>query len=253
MAPPPRYEPPRRRRGWVAPLVVLLALGAIVAGVVVVAQQSDDDADASKGKGAAQATTTVAPTTTIPRVTQVGLLEGYCNAPGLKWPEVPPHVPGEPDRTFTRVLDRGVDTASNETSGSYYPADPSSLGGSTVISPRTDSIFTDEPSVLARTRTVACVTLVGTENVGKECNFNDGQFGGITGSYKTMQLAQNRFAITVYELHSGGILHKGEILTPARSCSPGAVVTGGDVLAWGLTDADVLAWFNSHFVDGRPA
>jgi len=172
------------------------------------------------------------------------------------WPEVPPHVPGEPDRTYTKVMDTGVDTASNETAGSYYPVDPSSLGGSTVISPHTDNLFKrDDPSVLPRTRTVACVTLLGTESVGKECDFNnDSPFGfPTTNDYKTMQLAQNRFAITVYELHSGGILHKGEILTPAARCSPGAVVTGGDTLAWGLTDADILAWFNSHFVDGKPA
>lgn len=244
----------RKQRAWVAPLVVLIVLGVLAAVVVGAVLASDDGSDDARAEGAAP-TSTLPPTTTIPRVTQVGLLQEYCNAPGVKWPEVAPHVPGEPDRTYIKVLDRGVDTASNETSGRYVPADPSTLGGSTVISPHTDNVFTDEPSVLARTRTVACVTLVGTESVGQDCYFNNySEFGFTSGTdYKTMQLSQNRFAITVYELHSGGILHKGEILTPAGRCPPGAVVTGDSVLAWGLTDADVLGWMGSHFVDGKPA
>ncbi|MGN6695206.1 MAG: hypothetical protein ACTHN0_13605 [Aquihabitans sp.] len=253
MAPTPRPSPHRKQRAWVAPLVVLLVLGAIGAGVVAVVQMSDDDTSSASGKQGAKATSTLPPTTTIPRVTQVELLDQYCNAPGLKWPEVPPHVPGEPDRTYTKVMDRGVDTASNRTEGSYDPEPASSLGGSTVISPHTDGVFTDNGWVLPETRTVACVTLLGTENVGKGCDFNNVTQFGFNNGYKTMNLAQNRFAITVYELHSGGILHKGEILTPASSCSPGAVVSAGDTLAWGLTDADVLAWFSSHFVDGKPA
>ena len=116
-------------------------------------------------------------------------------------------------------------------------------------------MFTDDSNVLARTRSVTCVTPLGTELLGTECYFeNTGPYGfGISAEPKTMQLARNRFAITVYELHSGGILHKGEIETRADGCTEGAVVNGASMLAWGLTDQDVLAWLNAHFVDGKPA
>ena len=120
-----------------------------------------------------------------------------------------------------------------------------------MISPTTDNAFTDDASVLARTRTVTCVTLAGTERVGQTCPYTD-RLNPM--SSVSTELAQNRFAITVYELHSGGILHKGEILTRSSACPEWAVTSeGGGMVAYGITDQDVLAWLDSHFVDGKPA
>ena len=227
--------------------MLILVLG-IVAALVVAGVKASDDAD-SEASSAETTQTTVPATTTIPRVTQVQLLQEYCNAPGLKWPEVPPHVAGEPDRTYARIMDIGLDNAS-DTSSSIRSPSSSTLGGSTVISPHTDNAFTDDASVLPRTRTVTCVTLVGTEAVGETCNYTQ----QLSFSTASAQVAQNRFAVTVYELHSGGILHKGEILTRATGCPEWAVTSeGGGLVAYGLTDQDVLSWLNSHFVDGKPA
>lgn len=253
MPPAPSGRPSHRRRSWVGPVAAVAILAMLAGGVLILVRSSEDDDERAGTKASgAQATTTLPPTTTIPRVTQVELLEDYCNAPGLKWPEVPRHLPGEPDRAYTKVMDTGLANAS-DTGGFISPDSASSLGGSTVISPQTDNVFIDDPSVLARTRSVACVTFVGTEGTGLSCDYTGGSLGS-PFSRVTVEMAQNRFAITVYELHSGGILHKGEILTRSGGCPEWAVTDEGNgKVAWGLTDQDVLAWFDSHFVGGQPA
>jgi hypothetical protein len=235
--------------------VAVVLLGLIAAGVVFAVQATDDDGDATASKGSLGITKeTLAPTTTIPRTTQPELLSQYCNAPGTKWPEVPAHVPGEPDRAQVRFMGGGVSSASDVKEQPAQLDSGNDLGGSTVISPQTDGTFTDDPSVLPRTRTVACVTHIATDPTGETCQYNSGPFEGLSTSYVTLQVARNRYAITVYELHSGGILHKGEIQTRASGCPAYALTNeGSGLVAFGLTDQDILAWLSSHFVGGKPA
>lgn len=238
--------------------MIILVMVAVAAGAVVVLLRADEDDDAGARTGAGQGgaaavtTTTVPPTTTIPRITQMSLLDAYCTAPGAKWPEVPAHVPGEPDRTYVHVSSAGVDTA-RDSESTDYPGQmaPEQMGGSTVISPQTDGAFTRNETVLPRTRTVACVSLLGTDGVGTSCPYN-----GILGDLRpvTLQSAVNKFDVTVYELHSGGILHKGEIHTRTNGCPPWAITNDpSGMVAYGLTNQDLLTWFNSHFVGGKPA
>jgi hypothetical protein len=233
---------------------VLVLLGVVAAGVVFAVQSGEEGDDAAAKRSPGITEETLPPTTTIPRVTQPELLSEYCNAPGTKWPEVPAHVPGEPDRTQVRVMGGGVSSASDTREQPSQLDSGNGLGGSTVISPQTDGAFTDDPSVLERTRTVACVTHIATESTGETCNYNTSPFEGFSTSYVTLQVAKNRYAITVYELHSGGILHQGEIHTRASGCPAYALTDeGSGYVAYGITDQDVLAWLNSHFVGGKPA
>lgn len=253
--PPPRSStgPSRRGGGWLGPLVVLVVLGGLIAIAVVAVRNGEQDDAAERRTGSDLTTETAPPTTTIPRVTQTELLSAYCNAPGAKWPEVPPHVPGEPDRTQVRFLGGGVDSASDTKDRRVSDGSGEGIGGSTVISPQTDGAFTDDPSVLPRTRTVTCVTHIATDPTGETCEYNTGPFE-ISTSYRAMNVARNRYAITVYELHSGGILHKGEIQTRASGCPPFAQSQDpSGMVAYGLTEQDILAWLNSHFVAGKPA
>lgn len=97
------------------------------------------------------------------------------------------------------------------------------------------------------------MTHIATDPTGETCEYNTGPFE-ISTSYRAMNVARNRYAITVYELHSGGILHKGEIQTRASGCPPFAQSQDpSGMVAYGLTEQDILAWLNSHFVAGKPA
>ena len=252
-APAPRRS---NRAAWLVPLLVLVGFGLAAALVVFIVGQTADGESSSKDRSATSISTrpTIPTTTTLPRVAQRDLLSAYCNAPGAKWPEVAPHVPGEPGRTFVRYMGGGLSNAADTREALSQQIPDAALGGSTVISPRTDSVFTDDESVLGRTRTVTCVTFLATEPTGQDCQYNGNSFNTPFGSPVGAQLARNKYAITVYELRSGGILHKGEIHTRAGGCPEWAITDQGDgLIAHGLTEQDVLSWINSHFVDGKPA
>lgn len=224
--------------------VVLVAL-AVVAGVVVSNKQDEkaarDDATSTTARRAT--------TTTIPRITDASALAGYCSSPGAKWNEVAPHVPAEPSRSNVTV-DHGA-ARPNGFDGSGM--DTAARGGSTVISPHTDGRFTDDPSVLARSRSVTCVRYVRTDTIGRQCDYGNDNFG-LSGSRYTLGVARNVYEVTVYELHSGGILHKGEVWSRTPSgCPDHAYVERTSTVSYPLTDGDVLAWLGSHFVDGKPS
>jgi hypothetical protein len=224
--------------------VVALLIAAGVTVAIVGGDVELGPAETSSKADGPQATTA---STTPDRISSPGMLDGYCNLPGATWPEVPAHVPGEPVRMQVSYL------SGSERVNGYDDSEtsirPSRNGGSTVISPTTDGKFTSEPLVLPRTRAVACIQHLATEGTGVSCDYGQFEF---TVDF-TIELARSRYEIIVYELHSGGILHRGEIWSDTSDCPDKARDDGTGQVAMGIDDADVLSWIGSHFVDGKPA
>ncbi|MFN8019066.1 MAG: hypothetical protein U0P45_13220 [Acidimicrobiales bacterium] len=243
-APRPPVPPKGRSAGTIVALVLVLFVAVAAAVAFVVTRSGGEDA-------ATGATTTLAPvTTTRPSPTfrlNAGALAAYCANPGQAWPEVPRHVAGQPARTYVHQDD--------DTFGSGFDGElpPAAASGSTVLSPHTDGRLIDDESVMARTRSVTCVTFAEAVRVGRSCPYvpqNASPYQPATNSY---ELTSDHWDITVYELHSGGILHKGQIFTPTGHCPAHRYTDiGGDQVAFRMGDPDVLAWLGSHFVDGRP-
>ncbi len=231
----------------------MIVVLAVVAAAVVLGVQAMDSSDDVDGTSAgSEATAATQPPTTQPaRVTQPDALAAYCAQPGAKWDEVPPHVPGEPVRMQVEVA-QGAEQA-NGYNGDTFSSSSWPHGGSTVISPHTDGLFTDEPLVLARTRAVACVHFLARDGLGQQCDYGDALAQFRNAPDFTLELAKNRFEIVVYELHSGGVLHRGEIWSDTSHCPDKASDEGTGQVVTAISDVDVLAWIGSHFVDGKPA
>lgn len=224
-------------------LGVLVAIGALAAAVGLSASWSLEDQESRAAERAASGTTT---TTQPPRVRDAVALANYCAVPGAAWQEVPPHQPGQPSRAWVQ-LDQGDGIATGSDGDRAVTWTPN---GSTVISPETDGRFTDDASVLERTRAVACLNHLGTDEVGESCYYQQ----QMTFAPQHVRTGRLRFEIVVYELHSGGILHRGEIHSRTGGCpewfSSG---TGSGLVTRAITEADVMAWLSAHFVGGRPA
>ena len=229
-------------------LVAALALALALVGAVVWSAQRPQGTDA-----ASRASTTVArPTTTTTSTTsptvrlQARMLAGYCDRPSEAWPEVPRYRPGDPVRTFVR---QDADTTGNGFDGDVAPA---VANGSTVISPHPDGRLLADASVLARTRAVTCVTFGSAVRTGRTCRYGAGSPS--PGSRSASELASNRWRVVVYELHSGAVLHQGEIATSTSHCPRHRYAHRGSsgTVAFILGRDDVLAWFARHFAEGTP-
>ena len=242
---PPGPRPPAKRRGSVPTfVVVLVVLGFIgVVGAVILSQTPSDEPVHGATREPEKAL--VAPN---PRVTRVGALNAYCGSP-TAWPEVARHVPTQPGRSqivltpaeFTSPVATGFD---NGAKGFPY-----AISGSTVLSPHTDGKLTGDATVLSRTRTVTCVTLDSSRSLDRSCNYTS----VVNQTASTLQLAQDHYRVTVYELHSGHVLHKGEILTRSDGCPDHIQLKSGvSTVAYDLSAAEVMNWITTHFVDGKP-
>ena len=240
-------RPPAARTrfpAWIVLLVVLVT-GAVIGGAIWLSEE-DSDTERASAQGSdpeSVTSTTYAPTD---RVTQVPLLVGFCDGTPAKWPEVPIQVPGEPARTYV-VVDSAGDTDSDGASNlNGTPA----TGGSTVVSPRTDGRYTKDPEALNRTRSVTCVQYESTEQYGQACEYSEDSFG-MSGIY-TLNLHISRYSITVYELHSGGVMARGELFTSQRGCPDHAMVGGTNAtVGYPLEDQQILQWLGEHFIDGK--
>ena len=232
--------------GTITLLVVVgfALLCAAVVGVVQLTGNGPDDDASEEVVGFGDATTV--PEVTVPRQEVMGNLATYCQDPGQAWAEVPGHIPGQPSRLW---LDVDEDLAL--TNGTYGQVVAQEREGSTVISPATDGKVTLDQSVLTRTRAVACIRFLRTEGLGRSCDY--GQWAFQQAADFSLELAQNRYEVVVYELHNGGILHKGEILSPAPYCPDSATDDGTSMVASALRQREVLDWVSSHFVGGKPA
>ena len=226
----------------VAMLVALfaaVALGAAVIGAVAI----DDDEPEVAAPTTSTTTTTYAP---LARVTDLSMLERYCvtGNRGRPWPEVPPHVAGEPDRAWVPQPDGnpGQDVA------------PRFGPGSTVISPVADGSFTTDPTVFERTRSVVCIEHEATEPAGRTCDGYEAALGSFRPlPASSFQVGRSKFTVTVFELHSGGVLHRGEIWTELGGCPDRISVRSADtLLIRPLTEGDVSEWVSTHFVGGNP-
>jgi hypothetical protein len=224
---------------------------AVIVVAVVSSGGESRDAGSSDAEGAS---------TTMPRTEDARLLDEYCDRPGAKWAEVPAYDPAAASSTHVVFEEEGLDNGFHDqvASESSRSGEPGNWGGRTAISPKADGTF--EAAGAAEVRTVTCVSLVGTESVGKTCEFVTGPGAPVVGAEPAsagLELARNRFSVTVYELRSGGVLHKGEIVTPTELCPESLLTEEGQALgaqvAYGLTQQDALTWLGAHFVDGKPA
>ena len=248
--------PPKGRSPLAILLLTLVAVVAVIGGlaalVVVGVRVSDDKASE---RATEQAREAAPPATDPARVVDLEMLSGYCTSPGAAWSEVPRHIPGEPSRVQVEFLGGGPETngVREDSSGRSLGARYEPTGGSTVISPKTDGAFATDPSVLARTRAVACIRHVAADPTGEQCGYlnSNNPFGSAPDF--TLELVRNRFEIVVYELHSGGILHRGEIWSLTDDCPDSAYDEGTGQVVLPIGDSDVLTWIGSHFVDGKPA
>lgn len=241
-APPPRRS---GRIGLVAALVVLLVIAGVAALVAVAVDRSDDQRqDAASGSAS---TETIAPTTTAPRQTKPGLLGEYCRRP-VPWSEVPVYQAGQPARASVIVEStplEGQPQEDTQTSGARE--------GSTVLSPHTDGKLIDDPSALIRTRAVVCIQRDRIVQTGRTCPMQ-WTTGPNAGTRVDPALAQSHYKVTVYELHSGGVLHKGELFTDADCPSyVSFFAVGTPSVGQPLHQEQVMEWVTTHFVDGKPA
>lgn len=236
--------PVRRARGTNAVVIVLAVLLVIgVLATISVATVGRSNSGDSKDASGTSAPVT---STTIPRVSYPNLITGYC-ANVAPWPEVPPYVAGQPARASVVIWDVGL--ADSPLSEAEF-----AIGGSTVLSPHTDGKLISDRSIMVRTRAVACFVRDRFVNTGRTCPM---QFymGPQTGLRINPVLEQQHYTVTVYELHSGHVLHRGEIFTEA-SC-PRDINSFGTYknapVAMPITKSQVIEWVSTHFVNGKPA
>ncbi|MFN8019067.1 MAG: hypothetical protein U0P45_13225 [Acidimicrobiales bacterium] len=124
--------------------------------------------------------------------------------------------------------------------------------GTTVISPRTDGVLLQDPSAHERVRSVACISLGSTVGTGRSCAYTTSPWSAALPR-SDYELASNHWDVTVYEIHSGGILHKGQIFTSTSHCPHYIQPSSTDTqVTNGLTQEQVMDWITSHFVDGKP-
>lgn len=259
--PAPVPRPSTKRGGSTVVAVGIVAALLVAAAIVVVALKvtgSDDGGDGRSGSDraagtdadgqghAATTTTTEDPRRRLNRAE----LTAYCGAQDKAWPEVPPFVAGQPARA--EVAWQGAPVVGNGWDGAKEAQPPDPVLGSTVISPAPDGRFTDVEAVRANTRAVACIEYIGPEDTRTPCEYEAS--GLVAGPYAPRQLARRQWKVTVYELHSGGVLHRGEIWTPADHC-PAWVLTErtDEFVTFRLTDAMVADWFATHFAGGKPS
>ena len=263
--PPPRPGRPPHRRLRPSPgmrllgllrLAVVAGLGAVVGHQAVVhglRALGDDGSSAARDRPATTTTIPETTTTTLARAVNPSALAYYCDHPGEAWPEVPPQVAGRPARTYVG------DAADDPGNGAYLSSlgngveAPLSgfLGGSTVLSPQPDGQLTSERAILGNTRSVTCLRYLGIEGTGQQCAYTG---EGRPLPRPTYELAASRWEVVVYELHSGGVLHRGEVRSLTSFCPTGIMPAATDTqVIRNLDQGTVLDWLGSHFLDGAPS
>lgn len=243
MAAPP--SPPARSRGAI--VLVVLVVAAVVGAAVVGVVGSRDDRSSEGERLAGSASTTTAAPVPVLRHLDPFELDRYCDGAGAAWSETPAFAAGEPARLQVEIVSAGP-----RGNGSDPGVVPRVLaGGSTTISPQADGAFDTEAS-FETTRAVACVRYLGRDATGRTCAYT-ATFTGNGEADRTLELAKDRYEIVVYELHSGGVLHRGEVWSGVDGCPADVADRGTGEVVRQVSDTELLAWITAHFVDGQPS